>query len=147
MQHNERITLPEPDAASAEHSSRVAEFIRARIAEAGGSLSFAEFMQHALYAPGLGYYVAGASKFGTEGDFVTAAEVSPVFGRVLARQCREVLADVGRGAPVAGALTVGLPAAGVGPDNLNRPLMTLGANASPFRRAASRETRAPRTEA
>jgi SAM-dependent MidA family methyltransferase len=67
------------------------------MADAGGSLSFAEFMQHALYAPGLGYYAAGATKFGAEGDFVTAPEVSPVFGRVLARQCAEVLADVDRG--------------------------------------------------
>jgi len=94
MQHDERTTLPDPDAASAEHSARVAAFIGARMAEAQGSLSFAEFMQHALYAPGLGYYVAGASKFGAAGDFVTAPEVSPLFGSVLARQCKEVLADV-----------------------------------------------------
>ncbi len=94
MQHDERTTLPQPDAVSAEHSARVADFIRARIADAGGSLSFAEFMQHAMYAPGLGYYAAGATKFGAEGDFVTAPEISPVFGKVLARQCAEVLADV-----------------------------------------------------
>jgi SAM-dependent MidA family methyltransferase len=97
MQHNQQSTLPLADPASAEHSMRVSEFVRARIAEAGGSLSFAEFMQCALYAPGLGYYVAGANKFGAEGDFVTAPEVSPVFGYVLARQCAEVLADVGGG--------------------------------------------------
>jgi SAM-dependent MidA family methyltransferase len=58
---------------------------------AGGSLSFAEFMQHALYAPGLGYYSAGAAKFGAAGDFVTAPETSPLFARVLARQCVSVL--------------------------------------------------------
>ncbi len=98
MQHDERPTLPQPDAPSAEHSKRVAGFIRARIADAGGSLSFAEFMQHALYAPGLGYYVAGSTKFGAGGDFVTAPEVSPVFGRVLARQCAEVLAEAANGA-------------------------------------------------
>ncbi len=98
MQHDDHPVLPRPDATSAEHSVRVAEFIRARMADAGGSLSFAEFMQHALYAPGLGYYAAGSSKFGADGDFVTAPEVSPVFGRVLARQCAEVLADVHGGA-------------------------------------------------
>jgi len=98
MQHDERPTLPQPDTLSAEHSERVADFIRARIADAGGSLSFAEFMQHVLYAPGLGYYAAGSTKFGAGGDFVTAPEVSPVFGRVLARQCAEVLADVANGA-------------------------------------------------
>ncbi len=87
--------LPEPDAASAEHSRRVAAHLRERIAEAGGSLSFAEYMQEALYAPGLGYYAAGATKFGAAGDFVTAPEVSPLFGRVLARQCAEILEHVG----------------------------------------------------
>lgn len=94
MQHDDRPTLPGPDALSAAHSQCVAEFIRARIREAGGSISFAEYMQHSLYAPGLGYYTAGSSKFGADGDFVTAPEVSPIFGRVLARQCAEVLTEV-----------------------------------------------------
>jgi len=95
MQHESR--LPEPDSQSAGHSRQVARFIRNRIAAAGGSISFAEFMQHALYAPGLGYYAAGTAKFGAAGDFVTAPEVSSVFGRVLARQCAEVLAGVDGG--------------------------------------------------
>ncbi len=97
MQPHEQTSLPEPDAPSRAHSSRVAAFIRERIAEAGGSISFAEFMQHALYAPGLGYYVAGAVKFGAGGDFVTAPEVSALFGGVLARQCAEVLETVDDG--------------------------------------------------
>jgi len=88
-------SLPRADAVSAAHSVRVASYIAARVEEAGGTLSFAEFMHHALYAPGLGYYAAGATKFGAEGDFVTAPEVSPVFGRVLARQCAEVLGELG----------------------------------------------------
>ena len=94
MQLDERPTLPEPDALSAEHSERVTDFIRERIRQAGGSISFAEYMQHALYAPGLGYYAAGSVKFGEQGDYVTAPEVSPIFGRVLARQCAEVLSQV-----------------------------------------------------
>lgn len=97
MQHDNRTTLPEPDAISASHSEHVANFIAERIGEAGGSISFAEYMHHALYAPGLGYYVAGAKKFGAEGDFITAPEVSAVFGRILARQCAEVLGDLGGG--------------------------------------------------
>ncbi len=97
MQHDNRTTLPEPDAISAAHSEHVANYIAACIDEAGGSISFAEYMHHALYAPGLGYYVAGAKKFGAEGDFITAPEVSPVFGRILARQCAEVLGDLGGG--------------------------------------------------
>ena len=97
MQYDARSSLPTPDALSAAHSERVVEFIRAEMAAAGGSLSFAEFMQHALYAPGLGYYAAGATKFGAAGDFVTAPEVSSLFGRVLARQCAEVLAAMNDG--------------------------------------------------
>ncbi|MBT8422525.1 MAG: SAM-dependent methyltransferase [Gammaproteobacteria bacterium] len=93
----EASSLPHPDAASAAHSEQCAAYIRARIAHAGGSISFAEFMQHALYAPGLGYYAAGATKFGSAGDFVTAPEVSPVFGAVVARQCAQVLQAIGGG--------------------------------------------------
>jgi SAM-dependent MidA family methyltransferase len=52
-------------------------------------------MELALYAPGLGYYAAGARKFGAEGDFVTAPEISPLFAKCLAMQARGVLAQVG----------------------------------------------------
>jgi SAM-dependent MidA family methyltransferase len=91
------IELPEPDEESAAHSDRVAEYIRQRIKEEGGSISFAEFMQQALYAPGLGYYVSGARKFGSGGDFVTAPEISPLFGQVLARQIATVLQQLDTG--------------------------------------------------
>jgi len=94
MQHERLSTLPQADAESVAHSGRVAEFLREKIAMAGGLISFAEYMHHALYAPGLGYYNAGTTKLGQAGDFVTAPEVSPVFGRVLARQCAGVLAAV-----------------------------------------------------
>lgn len=75
----------------------MAAFIGKQIAAAGGSISFAEFMQHALYAPGLGYYAAGATKFGEAGDFITAPEVSSVFGGVVARQCAEIFGQIGGG--------------------------------------------------
>ena len=91
-------SLPRPDRPSLEQSRRVADYISQRIDEAAGSISFAEFMHHALYAPGLGHYTAGCTKFGEEGDYVTAPEVSPIFGRVLARQCAEVLEQVQGGA-------------------------------------------------
>lgn len=93
MQASKSHTLPQPDPDSSAHSKRCAAYIHERIDAAGGSISFAEFMQHALYSPGLGYYTAGATKFGAAGDFVTAPEVSSLFGRVLARQCAEVLAQ------------------------------------------------------
>lgn len=89
--------LPTPDYASAAHSERLRELITDRIRQSGGSVSFAEFMQLALYEPGAGYYSAGATKLGAAGDFVTAPEISSVFGRVIARQCAEVLRQVGNG--------------------------------------------------
>jgi len=91
MQQKQRLSLPAPDAESAAHSARVAEFLREQIATAGGQISFAQYMHDVLYAPGLGYYSAGAAKFGAAGDFVTAPEVSPVFGAILARQCESVM--------------------------------------------------------
>ncbi len=94
MQHPQTLSLPEPDAESAMHSDCVAEFIRDRIRDAGGQISFAEYMHHCLYAPGLGYYSAGSAKFGAAGDFVTAPEVSSLFGIILSRQCAEILAQI-----------------------------------------------------
>src|SRR5215831_18644787 len=77
------------------HSLRLAARIREELAAAGGWLSFERFMELALYAPGLGYYSAGSAKLGAGGDFVTAPEVSDLFGRCLARQSAAVLATVG----------------------------------------------------
>ncbi len=79
------------DLAALTHSRQLVDLIRAEAAARGGSLSFDRFMDLALYAPGLGYYVAGARKFGPGGDFVTAPGLSPLFGLCLARQCQEVL--------------------------------------------------------
>jgi len=97
MQHEQGFTLPQPDPISAEHSARCTAYINERIRDSGGSISFAEFMHYALYAPGLGYYSAGARKFGADGDFVTAPEISSLFGKVLARQCAKVLDKVENG--------------------------------------------------
>ncbi len=77
-------TLPELDAAASAHAARVANAVRAAIDLAGGALPFDDYMELALYAPGLGYYAAGARKFGASGDFVTAPELTPLFGRALA---------------------------------------------------------------
>jgi hypothetical protein len=88
--------LPLTDAERA-HESRVREGIAAAIEAAGGWLVFEEFMQFSLYAPGLGYYAAGAHKLGAGGDFITSPEIAPVFGDCLASQCAEVLAGLGGG--------------------------------------------------
>lgn len=95
MQHDYAFALPDLDPVSKTQSERCAAYIRERISDAGGSISFAEFMHYALYGPSLGYYVAGAAKFGEAGDFITAPEISPVFGRVIARQCAPVLGHIG----------------------------------------------------
>lgn len=85
--------LPAPPAAAVAHSARLAELIAREIAAGGGWLSFARFMDLALHAPGLGYYSAGAAKFGAAGDFVTAPELGRLFGRTLARQAVPVLRE------------------------------------------------------
>jgi len=90
------LPVPAPDATA--HSRRVAEHVRAAIRSAGGLIPFSRYMELALYAPGLGYYSAGARKFGIAGDFITAPELSPLFSRCLARQCAEVLTALGGGA-------------------------------------------------
>jgi len=84
-----------PDAAAAEHSRRLLDLIRYEAAACGGFLPFDRYMELALYAPGLGYYVAGTSKLGLHGDFTTAPERSPLFGACIAAQCREVLEALG----------------------------------------------------
>jgi SAM-dependent MidA family methyltransferase len=89
-----RSSMPEPSPEARAHGDRVAALIRGEIEAAGGAIGFDRFMELALYAPGLGYYAAGARKFGTGGaggDFVTAPEISPLFARALATQVAQVL--------------------------------------------------------
>ena len=89
------VDLPELTPDEVAHSAALTERIHAVILAEGGWIGFDRFMQLALYEPGLGYYSAGARKFGAAGDFVTAPEVAPVFSRCLALQCAEVLRELG----------------------------------------------------
>lgn len=89
--------LPIPSADALVHSQALTQFIRQEMAVQGGYITFARFMELALYAPGLGYYSAGCTKFGRAGDFVTAPEISPLFAQCLARQCQQVLDAVEQG--------------------------------------------------
>jgi len=111
-------------AAEAQHSERVRAHIAAAVGAAGGWLNFDRYMDLALYAPGLGYYSAGARKFGGGGDFTTAPEISSLFGACIARQCAEVLRaltdgcilEIGAGSGrLAGDILQGLEAQGALP--------------------------------
>ena len=89
--------VPAPDADAAAHSACVLAFVRDAIAQAGGWIPFADYMQHVLYAPGLGYYAAGARKLGPTGDFTTAPEMTSLFGSTLATPVGSVLEATGTG--------------------------------------------------
>ncbi len=85
--------LPPPDAAARAHSNRLGQRIAAEIDAVGGVIRFDRYLQMALYEPGFGYYSAGLAKFGAAGDFVTAPEISPLFGDCLAHQLGDLIAQ------------------------------------------------------
>lgn len=88
-------TLPPPDVDAQSHSAHLREVIQEQVIAAGGHLPFWKFMELALYAPGLGYYSAGARKFGPGGDFTTAPERSPLFPACVADALTPVLQQLG----------------------------------------------------
>jgi SAM-dependent MidA family methyltransferase len=89
--------FPKPETAALDHSALLTDNIRQIIEDAGGWISFADYMERALYTPGLGYYSAGATKFGPAGDFVTAPEISPLFAQTLAGQLAAALESMAGG--------------------------------------------------
>jgi len=120
----QRVLVRNDAALSAEevlHTGRVAERLAAEIVDAGGWISFERYMEIALYAPGLGYYSAGAHKLGRGGDFATAPEISRLFGACMAQQCADLLRDLGRGS----ILEIGAGSGRLAADMLSR-LETLG---------------------
>ena len=80
---------------SASVSTPLESLMARALAQQGGWLPFDRFMALALYAPGLGYYARGDRQFGalpsSGSDFITAPELSPLFGRALARQVAQAL--------------------------------------------------------
>jgi len=90
LPHPVPSALPALSSEASAHMVRVREHITQEI-DALGFLPFDRFMHLALYAPGLGYYSAGAAKFGASGDFVTAPEISPLFGATVAQQIAELI--------------------------------------------------------
>lgn len=133
----------EPAPEALEHSARVAALIEEEIAAAGGHIGFERFMQLALYAPGLGYYSAGAAKLGESGDFITAAEQSGLYAQCLAAQCAEVLSALRGGSILelgagSGALAAGILATLEREDRLPDRYLILEVSAD--LRARQRET-------
>ncbi|TBR36685.1 MULTISPECIES: class I SAM-dependent methyltransferase [Dyella] len=86
--------LPEPSADARAHSDRLVQHLREHLA-AHGPMPFSEYMERALYTPGLGYYSAGSAKFGEAGDFITAPELGPLFARTVALVLAPVIALIG----------------------------------------------------
>jgi SAM-dependent MidA family methyltransferase len=95
--------LPDPGADERAHSDHLSALLREEIAS-HGPMPFSRFMERCLYAPGLGYYSAGKTKFGQEGDFVTAPELGTLFARCVVRAFAPVLASLG---PDADMLEIG----------------------------------------
>jgi SAM-dependent MidA family methyltransferase len=87
--------LPTPDGTALAASAALCERMRAELRANGGWMSFARYMELALHEPGLGYYAGGTAKLGAGGDFVTAPEMGPLFGRTFARQLAELAAACG----------------------------------------------------
>ncbi len=83
--------LPPPTSDALALTTPLVRRIRHEIQGSGGRIPFPQYMELALYAPGLGYYAGGLRKFGADGDFVTAPELSQLFSHCLARQCLELL--------------------------------------------------------
>lgn len=96
LQHLRPESLPVPDNSEQQRSRQLQQKICATCHESGGLIRFYDYMNMALYEPGLGYYTGGLQKFGESGDFITAPEVSPLFGRCLANQVAEISDQLSR---------------------------------------------------
>jgi SAM-dependent MidA family methyltransferase len=93
---------PGPRSPDAERSAKLASVIRAEIeSTSDGRITFARFMERALYEPRLGYYRQSADRPTDAGDFLTAPETHPIFGRTIARRIEEMWVSLGRPSPFA----------------------------------------------
>lgn len=90
-----QLQLPEPSFDALNASRSLTNLIANDIRRNSGWISFAQYMELVLYAPGLGYYSGGAAKLGKDGDFTTAPEITPLFGGALARVAAGLMAQTG----------------------------------------------------
>ena len=90
--YHSQTSLPLPTDDQIDHSARLVQRIVEQI-QSSGVISFRDYMQYCLYEPGLGYYAAGSTKFGAAGDFVTAPEITSLFGACLANHMQTLFAQ------------------------------------------------------
>jgi SAM-dependent MidA family methyltransferase len=136
MNHRaDRDILPEPPDELKQLSNELASRIREHIRERG-PIPFSEYMEAALYEPGLGYYSAGLQKFGPGGDFVTAPELGELFGGCLARQIEQVcesmetvsVLEIGAGSGRLAAVTLDRLAAAAGTEQVEYRILERSAH-------------------
>ncbi len=97
MFYQEKIeNLPPPNQSELAQHEILLQHIQHVIEKSGGKITFARYMEMALYEAGLGYYVAGQRIFGKDGDFVTAPELTPLFSHCVAKQCAQVMGELER---------------------------------------------------
>lgn len=77
-------------------NSKLVELMFESINQSDGAISFEQFMQAALYTPGLGYYQNSLHKFGDKGDFVTAPEISDLFAKAIAESISGLINEATR---------------------------------------------------
>ncbi|MCF6225098.1 MAG: SAM-dependent methyltransferase [Xanthomonadales bacterium] len=111
--------LPEPSADLKQHSTRLLDLLKQRIRN-NGPLSFADYMEAALYQPGLGYYSAGLHKFGAAGDFITAPELGDLFARCLANTFAPVATQLCAAGPTYEFLEIGAGSGALAADLLQQ---------------------------
>lgn len=88
-----QLQLPEPSIDALNASRALHDLIANEIRQNSGWISFTQYMELVLYAPGLGYYSGGAAKLGKDGDFTTAPELTPLFGGALAHVAADLMAQ------------------------------------------------------
>jgi SAM-dependent MidA family methyltransferase len=88
-----QLFLPEPSIDAAQSSRALHTMIANDIRHKSGWISFARYMELALYAPEFGYYSGGAAKLGRDGDFTTAPEITPLFGESVAQIAANLMAQ------------------------------------------------------
>ena len=140
---------PEPDSEALAHSARVVERVQTEIEGRGGVLPFDRYMDLVLYEPGLGYYASGTRKFGRQGDFVTATELGSLYGRCVARQAAQILAQLDGGSLLEFGAGSGVLAATVLTELAERdslPAEYLIVEVSPALRAQQQQTLAGQIE-